>query len=57
MFERYRNLYISRFLQGRNGFTKKNMKQSIRNRKQNKFAYLNYRSIVVREHRRDRAVR
>ena len=26
-------------------------------RKQNKFAYLNYRSIVVREHGRDRAVR
>ena len=25
--------------------------------KQNKFAYLNYRSIVVREHGRDRAVR
>ena len=26
-------------------------------RKQNKFAYLNYRSIVVREHGRDRAVK
>ena len=26
-------------------------------RKQNKFAYLNYKSIVVREHGMDRAVR
>ena len=33
------------------------MEQSIEYRRLNKSAYLNYRSIVVREHGRDRAVR
>ena len=36
---------------------KKLWNQVLEYRKQNKFAYLNYRSIVVREHGRDRAVR
>ena len=36
---------------------KKLWNQVFEYRKQNRFAYLNYRSVVVREHGRDRAVR
>ena len=57
MSERYGNLYILRLLQGHDGFTKNIMEHSIRILQAKKFAYLNYRSIAVREHGRDRVVR
>ena len=45
------------FCKGTMDLRKKIWNKVLEHCKQNKFAYLNYRSIVIREHGRDRAVR